>query len=76
MPGESDDVPVPRRGAVRPPPSGAPASVDVPRMEPPPPSLEAMVGSSRREAKGAGGAWLLWLAVVLVAVGLTAYLTR
>jgi len=75
--GESDDANAPRRGAVRPPPSDAPSHVDVPRMEPPPPSLEAMVRSSRQDARrDAGGTWLLWLALLVVAVAVTAYVAR
>lgn len=83
VPGSSDDVPDRGRGAVRPPPSlspgDAPDSVDVPRMEPPPPSLEAMVqsrprSSRRQEATSSG--WLLWVLLVVVAAGITAYVTR
>jgi hypothetical protein len=80
--GSSDDVPERRRGAVRPPPSlvpdDAPASIDVPRMEPPPPSLEAMVQSVEplRKRPEPRAAWLVWLLVALVAAAVTAYLTR
>ncbi|HXK16848.1 MAG TPA: hypothetical protein VNG33_03505 [Polyangiaceae bacterium] len=83
MPGSSDDVPARGRGAVRPPPSlspeDAPDSVDVPRMEPPPPSLEAMVQSrprSSRRQETTGSSWLLWVLLVVVAAGITAYVTR
>jgi hypothetical protein len=80
--GFSDDAP-PRRGAV-PPPSGAPDDapepLNVPRMEPPPPSLEAMVQSGQRSQRSTRGeasnSWLLWIAVVVVAAGITAYVTR
>jgi hypothetical protein len=82
MSGSSDDVPDRRRGAVRPPPSlvpdDAPALVDVPRMEPPPPSLEAMVQSVDRRPKGAEptAPWLVWLLVALVTAAVTAYVMR
>lgn len=81
MNGHSDDAPLPKRGVVRPPPSLAPddtPEVEVPRMEPPPPSLEAMVQSTGplRRKPEPGPSWLLWLALVLVAVGITAYVTR
>jgi hypothetical protein len=50
-------------------------------MEPPPPSLEAMVQSGgrpsfRRRREQEGNAWLLWVLVVLVAAGITFYVTR
>jgi hypothetical protein len=46
-------------------------------MEPPPPSLEAMVRSSRQDSRrDAGGTWLLWLALLVVAVAVTAYVAR
>jgi hypothetical protein len=83
VPGSNDDVPARGRGAVRPPPStvhaDAPDLVDVPRMEPPPPSLEAMVQSRPRFSKrreAAGSSWLLWVLLVVVAAGITAYVTR
>lgn len=77
MPGDRDDENAPRRGAVRPPPSDAPSRVEVPRMEPPPPSLEAMVQSNRQDARpDARGSWLLWLALFVVAVAVTAYVAR
>lgn len=68
------------RGAVWPPPSSSPEdgpdSVDVPRMEPPPPSLEAMVQS----APASGGAksrpvWPLLL-LVLVVLAITFFVMR
>ncbi len=82
MSGSSDDVPERRRGAVRPPPSlvpdDAPASIDVPRMEPPPPSLEAMVQSVDRQPKRpeTAASWLPWLLVALVTAAVTAYVMR
>jgi len=79
--GFSDDAPVRQRGVVPPPPSqaagDAPDPVQVPRMEPPPASLEAMVQSGPRPPRSeASGSWLLWIVVVLVAAGITAYVTR
>jgi len=81
--GSSNDVPGRSRGAVRPPPSSVPADapdlVDVPRMEPPPPSLEAMVQSrprSSRRREAACSSWLPWLLFVVVAAAVTAYITR
>ena len=81
--GSSDDERSRGRGAVRPPPSSVPADapdlVDVPRMEPPPPSLEAMVQSRPRSSRGresASSSWLLWLLLVVVAAAVTAYVTR
>lgn len=80
--GSSDDVPERRRGAVRPPPSpvpdDAPASIDVPRMEPPPPSLEAMIQSIERLPKRPppGSSWLVWLLVGLVMALVAAYVMR
>lgn len=87
MPGENDDVPPRARGAVRPPPSlspeDAPDRVTVPRMEPPPPSLEAMVENRARRMKKpplppkASPPWT-WVLVGLglVTAALTAYLMR
>jgi hypothetical protein len=75
VPGDSDEVSV-RRGVVRPPPSDAPESVDVPRMEPPPPSLEAMVQRARGAGPEPSRSWLMWLALLVVAAGLVAYVTR
>ena len=81
MSGSSDDAPVRQRGAVRPPPGEAPEdapdAVEVPRMEPPPPSLEAMVQRGQRPQRAEpGGSWLLWILLVLVAAGITAYVAR
>jgi len=48
-------------------------------MEPPPPSLEAMVQSrprSSRRREAAGSSWLPWLLFVVVAAAVTAYITR
>lgn len=74
-----DDEPAARRGAVPPPPSsdeGLP-SVHMPRMEPPPPSLEAMIQSrSRPSEPAASSSWLLWVALIVLAAVVTGYVTR
>jgi hypothetical protein len=66
------DPPKPRRGSepyLPPPPAtrdDQPDSVDVPRMEPPPPSLEAMVrnGPSSTAGSERDATWI-WVAMVL-----------
>lgn len=46
-------------------------------MDPPPASLEAMVHSGgRRRPEDAGSSWLLWLALVVVAGLITAYVMK
>lgn len=46
-------------------------------MEPPPPSLEAMVQSGQRAgAREAGSSWWLWAALVVAAVAVTGYVMR
>lgn len=78
-----DDVPA-RSGGVLPPPSltpgDAPDSIDVPRMEPPPPSLEAMVEGRPRVTKPRPSspaiAWWVWLLVALLTAAVTAYVVR
>jgi hypothetical protein len=45
-------------------------------MEPPPPSLEAMVQSSAEARDATGPSWLLWLALVGVAAAVTGYVLR
>jgi hypothetical protein len=66
-------VPPPRSLA----PEDAPDSVDVPRMDPPPSSLEAMVQSSGRVRRPEPKSnWILWLVVALVTAALTAYVMR
>ena len=78
--GSRDDVPARQRGALPPPglsPGDAPDVVEVPRMSPPPPSLEAMVQSRNRTPAGSPGPqWLLWIVLVLVAAAVTAYVLR
>lgn len=85
MPGSSDDVPTRTRGAVRPPPSlapdDAPEVIDVPRMEPPPPSLEAMVTSGRPrfvrpQPKSPKSSLWVWLVVALATATITVYVLR
>jgi hypothetical protein len=72
-----DDEPAPRRGAVPPPPDEGPESVHLPRMEPPPASLEAMIQSGNRARPAeAGSSWLLWVALVVVAAVITGYVMR
>ncbi|HEX2872104.1 MAG TPA: hypothetical protein VHP33_12625 [Polyangiaceae bacterium] len=82
MSGSSDDVPARSRGAVPPPPSSAPGDapepIDVPRMDPPPPSLEAMVTSTRPTLRKAEPAtsWWVWLVVALLTAAVSAYVLR
>ena len=79
MSGPGDDEPAPRRGAVLPPPSPdeGPESVHMPRMEPPPPSLEAMIQSRSRANEPEGGmSWLLWVALIVAAAAITGYVMR
>ena len=79
----TDDVPA-RSGGVLPPPSlapgDAPDSIEVPRMEPPPPSLEAMVEGRGRVKKmrraPLARAWWVWLLVALITAAATAYVMR
>jgi hypothetical protein len=66
-------VPPPRSLA----PEDAPDPIDVPRMEPPPPSLEAMVQSANPVRRPeATSNWMLWVVVGLVMAALTAYVMR
>lgn len=70
------------RGAVPPPPSDAPddapEAIEVPRMEPPPPSLEAMVQSrpAFRRPKQSDAGWFYWVLLIVLAVAIAAYLVR
>ena len=63
-----------RRYNLPPPPDGLPESVDVPRMEPPPASLEAMV----RSRPGAPlpperqSSWV-WILLIVIAIAAAAY---
>jgi hypothetical protein len=77
--GESDDSPKSsrKRGLVTPPPPDAPATVDVPRMEPPPASLEAMVNSAKRgNERRESSPWLFIAVLIVAAAALTSYVMR
>jgi hypothetical protein len=52
-----------------PPPDDSPPSVAVPRMEPPPASLEAMVRRPRAPAGSIERSPWIWLAALVIAVG-------
>ena len=77
-PGDEDDgEPVRRRGAVPPPPDETTDSVHLPRMEPPPASLGAMVQNRRNAPKPeAGPGWWVWVVVVVAAALITGYVMR
>ncbi len=47
-------------------------------MEPPPPSLEAMVQSTQRDERRRepSGGWLVWVVLLALAAGITAYVAR
>ncbi|HEY4159108.1 MAG TPA: hypothetical protein VGM29_13460 [Polyangiaceae bacterium] len=53
----------------------APNSVNVPQMEPPPSSLQAMVAPGRRAASGRNDTWTV-IALVLVVLAFMAYMLR
>jgi len=77
--GSTDDGSGHARRVVRPPPSSGDSSeVEVPRLEPPPPSLEAMVQSAPRRAPAEKerSSWPLVLVLVLLAAVITAYVSR
>lgn len=79
VPGPNDDGSPRARGVVRPPPGAEdePASVEVPRLEPPPPSLEAMVQSAPRPRESDERlTWPVIVGLVLVAALITAYVWR
>jgi hypothetical protein len=73
-PSDKPDKPKASRHYLPPPPDGSAESVDVPRMEPPPASLEAMVrsrpGSPLAPEKQLS--WI-WIALILIAIGAIAY---
>ena len=51
----------------------------MPRMEPPPSSLEAMVQRRSRAPSSpasASSSWLVWVALVVVAAAITGYVLR
>jgi len=78
--GSDHDEPARLRGAVRPPPSSspedAPDSVDVPRMEPPPPSLEAMVQSAPASSSAKSRPMWPLLVLVLLVAAITFFVMR
>ena len=79
MTGPIDETPDRRRGAVLPPPSFAPEDAHspvVPRMEPPPSSLEAMVPRSAQGRDEPMPSWLGWLLFGRVAVAIIGYVLR
>jgi hypothetical protein len=53
----------------------SPASVNVPQMEPPPSSLQAMVTRSRSPEGSRSDTWIV-VALVLLVLGVVAYLLR
>lgn len=76
--GSSDDGQHRGRGVVRPPPTSSDASeVEVPRLEPPPPSLEAMVQSTPLKPPAPERpTWPVLVVLVLLAAVLTVYVSR
>lgn len=76
--GDNDDGErAPRRGAVPPPPDESTDSVRLPRMDPPPSSLEAMVKSrSRAREPKAEASWWPWVVLVLMAAAITGYVMK
>jgi hypothetical protein len=71
---ELPDKPRGSRHYLPPPPDDSSESVDVPRMEPPPPSLEAMVRSKPGVPLPAerGVSWW-WTLLLIFAIGAIAY---
>jgi hypothetical protein len=59
-------------------PDDAPEPIDVPRMDPPPPSLEAMVTSTRPNLRKPEPAtsWWVWVVVALLTAAVSAYVMR
>lgn len=78
--GPTDDGSHRARGVVRPPPArvseDGTSSVEVPRLEPPPPSLEAMVQSRPGGRDSERATWPLLVALVLLGALITAYVSR
>jgi hypothetical protein len=77
--GSSDDGSHRGRGIVRPPPGpDGDSEVEVPRLEPPPPSLEAMVQSAPLKPQvEQRSSWpVLLVLALLAAVVITAYVSR
>lgn len=73
-PSDNSDKPRGSRHYLPPPPDDSAESVDVPRMEPPPPSLEAMVHSRPGAPLPAerGPSWV-WIALTTIVIGVIAY---
>jgi len=71
---ELPDKPRGSRHYLPPPPGDSSESVDVPRMDPPPPSLEAMVRSKPGVPLSAerGPSWR-WTVLLILAIGVIAY---
>lgn len=71
---EPEDKPRGSRHYLPPPPDGSPESVDVPRMEPPPASLEAMVRSRPGSPLSAErtSSWL-WITLIVLVIAALAY---
>ena len=71
---EPPDKPSGSRHYLPPPPDGSAESVDVPRMEPPPASLEAMVRSQPGSPLSSKpqSSWI-WIALIVLVVGALAY---
>ena len=71
---EPPDKPSGSRHYLPPPPADSPESVDVPRMEPPPASLEAMVRSRAGTPPTLeGGPSWVWVALLIVTIVAIAY---
>jgi hypothetical protein len=73
-PEDKSDKPRASRHYLPPPPDVSAESVDVPRMEPPPASLEAMVRSRPGSplTPDRQPSWI-WIALIVVAIGAIAY---
>ncbi|HEY3255740.1 MAG TPA: hypothetical protein VGJ91_17395 [Polyangiaceae bacterium] len=69
---EPPDKPSGSRHYLPPPPDGSAESVDVPRMEPPPASLEAMVrsqpGAPLAPARQSSWVWVLLTVIAIAAI--------
>ena len=73
-PSDKSDKPGGSRHYLPPPPDESAESVDVPRMEPPPPSLEAMVHSRPGAplSPERQPSWV-WIALIMIVIGAIAY---
>ena len=71
---EPPDKPRASRPYLPPPPDESPELVDVPRMEPPPASLEAMVRSGPGAPVTPARQWSwVWTALIVIVIGAVAY---